>query len=157
MYMRDTSRSRPASLPHTSVDHNDDSAMTQQIPPPEPPRVLAPSPTPGTRKPAAHAPFLPSRQYSDDNFIAVHISTLEYKLLVKLPGFQRDAITLAMRKRRVLHIVADNWNDAGGGHFERRVSFGYDADLASIKAEFDGETLKIIVPRRILPPITDAA
>jgi len=53
-----------------------------------------------------------------------------------------------MRKRRVLHIVADNWSDSGG-HFERRVSFGYDADLVNIRAEFDGETLKIAVPRRV--------
>lgn len=34
------------------------------------------------------------------------------------------------------------------GHFERRISFGYDADLAQVRAEFDGEHLHIIVPRR---------
>ncbi|EKM54633.1 uncharacterized protein PHACADRAFT_258625 [Phanerochaete carnosa HHB-10118-sp] len=34
------------------------------------------------------------------------------------------------------------------GHFERRISFGYDADLARVRAEFDGEHLRIIVPRR---------
>jgi hypothetical protein len=60
--------------------------------------------------------------------------------------------TLAMRRRRVLHVVADNWSD-GGGHFERRISFGYDADLANVRAEFDGEILRIIVPRRTLPTL----
>jgi hypothetical protein len=67
-----------------------------------------------------------------------------------------------------LHIVADRWETGGGkqtgqrskvhasddiiGHFERRVSFGYDADLAQVRAEFDGEHLLIRVPRR-LPPV----
>lgn len=35
------------------------------------------------------------------------------------------------------------------GHFERRVSFGYDAELSQVRAEFDGEMLRIVVPRRI--------
>lgn len=61
-----------------------------------------------------------------------------------------DNSTLAMRRRRILHVVADNWSD-GGGHFERRISFGYDADLTGVRAEFDGETLRIMVPRRMLP------
>jgi hypothetical protein len=37
------------------------------------------------------------------------------------------------------------------GHFERRVSFGYDADLAHVRADFDGLMLCITVPRRISP------
>ncbi len=55
--------------------------------------------------------------------------------------------TLATKRRRILHVVADSW-DAGGGHFERRISFGYDADLVQVRAEFDGEMLRVIVPRR---------
>ena len=35
------------------------------------------------------------------------------------------------------------------GHFERRISFGYDADLSQVRAEFDGEILRVIVPRRV--------
>jgi len=46
-----------------------------------------------------------------------------------------------------LHVVADSW-EPGGGHFERRISFGYDADLSQVRAEFDGEILRVIVPRR---------
>lgn len=56
--------------------------------------------------------------------------------------------TLAARRRRVLHVVADDWNE-DGGHFERRITFGYDADLYNVKAEFDGEFLKIHVPRKL--------
>lgn len=33
------------------------------------------------------------------------------------------------------------------GHLERCLSFGYDADLSGICAEFDGEYLSIVVPR----------
>ena len=45
--------------------------------------------------------------------------------------------------------MADNW-DTDGGHFEQRISFGYDADLASVRAEFDGTTMRVIVPRKDL-------
>jgi hypothetical protein len=34
------------------------------------------------------------------------------------------------------------------GHFERRISFGYDADMAAIRAEFNGDLLRVTVPRR---------
>ena len=37
------------------------------------------------------------------------------------------------------------------GHFERRISFGYDADLTQVRAEFDGEYLRAFVPRRMTP------
>jgi hypothetical protein len=55
--------------------------------------------------------------------------------------------TLATKRRRILHVVADSW-EPGGGHFERRISFGYDADLMHVRAEFDGEMLRVLVPRR---------
>lgn len=41
------------------------------------------------------------------------------------------------------------------GLFERRISFGYDADLAQVRADFDGLMLHIMVPRRT-PPVTAA-
>lgn len=84
-----------------------------------------------------------------NTWIAVETFQSEYRLLVRLPGFSRDGITIATRRRRILHVVADSW-EPGGGHFERRVSFGYDADLAQVRAEFDGEMLRIVVPRRPL-------
>ncbi|KAF8595628.1 hypothetical protein BDV93DRAFT_456400, partial [Ceratobasidium sp. AG-I] len=66
-----------------------------------------------------------------------------------LPGFHPDGITIGTRRGRVLVIVADNYTDNDdGGHFERRISFGYDADMTSIRAEFNGDLLRVTVPRR---------
>lgn len=39
------------------------------------------------------------------------------------------------------------------GHFERRISFGYDADLSHVRAEFDGEHLRVLVPRKTVPVV----
>ena len=35
------------------------------------------------------------------------------------------------------------------GHFERRIAFGHDADLMQVRAEFDGEMLRVRIPRRL--------
>jgi len=86
---------------------------------------------------------------SADTFIAVETLDKEYRLIVKLPGYDRDCIMLSTRRRRILHIAADSWK-AGGGHFERRISFGYDADLSHVRAEFDGEHLRVLVPRKVV-------
>jgi len=82
--------------------------------------------------------------------MTVQTTSTAYILTTFLPGFQRDEITLSTRKRRVLHVVADPFLSSlrGTGHFERRISFGYDADMAHIRAEFNGGVLKIVVPRR---------
>ncbi|KAK7473130.1 hypothetical protein VKT23_001231 [Stygiomarasmius scandens] len=95
----------------------------------------------------AYAPFLSHLPPPADSWIEVETSPTEYRLNVRLPGFKRDGITLATKRRRILHVVADSWEN-GGGHFERRISFGYDADLVQVRAEFDGEMLKVVVPRR---------
>lgn len=82
--------------------------------------------------------------------MTVQTTSTAYVLTAFLPGYQRDEITLSTRKRRVLHVVADPFisSRGGTGHFERRISFGYDADMARVRAEFNGGVLKIIVPRR---------
>jgi hypothetical protein len=46
--------------------------------------------------------------------------------------------------------VSEAANPRLTGHFERRISFGYDADLGHVRAEFDGDMLHITVPRRDL-------
>ncbi|KAF8070112.1 hypothetical protein FPV67DRAFT_1393871, partial [Lyophyllum atratum] len=92
-------------------------------------------------------PFLSHAPPPPDSWIEVETSNSEYRLVVRLPGFRRDGITLATKRRRILHVVADSW-DNEGGHFERRISFGYDADLVQVRAEFDGEILRISIPRR---------
>ncbi|KAJ6521948.1 hypothetical protein DFH09DRAFT_938750 [Mycena vulgaris] len=142
----------------------------QSFPPPEPPVILpTPPETPDdVRDPqqaeapsrasssssrtrssgASYEPFLSHAPPPVDSWIEVETTQAEYRLIVRLPGFKRDGITLATKKRRILHVVADSWEE-GGGHFERRISFGYDADLAQVRAEFDGELLRVIIPRRM--------
>jgi len=39
---------------------------------------------------------------------------MEYRLFARLPGFSREAITLATKRRRILHLVADKWDHGGG-------------------------------------------
>ncbi|KAI9463571.1 hypothetical protein BJY52DRAFT_1202879 [Lactarius psammicola] len=123
---------------------------SRSLPPPAPPTILDPPPVrssiPRSSR-APHEPFLSDAPPPPDSWIAVETSPGEYRLIARLPGFRRDAITLAARRRRVLHVVADSW-EPDGGHFERRISFGYDADLGHVRAEFDGEILRVIVPRR---------
>ncbi|KAF4620740.1 hypothetical protein D9613_000493 [Agrocybe pediades] len=124
-------------------------------PPPEPPVVLPPESTdymtqPTSRSQPAYVPFLSHAPPPPDSWIEVETTQSEYKLHVRLPGFSREGITLATKRRRILHVVADRWED-GGGHFERRISFGYDADLVQVRAEFDGTMLRIVIPRRASP------
>ncbi|KAE9403884.1 hypothetical protein BT96DRAFT_814403 [Gymnopus androsaceus JB14] len=96
-----------------------------------------------------YAPFLSHMPPPADSWIEVETTPAEYRLNIRLPGFKRDGITLATKRRRILHVVADSWPDTPqGGHFERRISFGYDADLVGVRAEFDGDMLRIVVPRR---------
>ncbi|KAH8814612.1 hypothetical protein DL96DRAFT_1411684, partial [Flagelloscypha sp. PMI_526] len=107
----------------------------------------------GTTASAPHVPFLSPLPAPNGTYLEVETRPAEYILHVRLPGFKRDAITLATKKRRILHVVADSWADASntdpsrGGHFERRISFSYDADLLQVRAEFDGEMLRVFIPR----------
>lgn len=147
------------SRPPSSSSLPDASASSlASYPAPDPPTVLSAAASP--------APFLSHAPPPPDTSIEVETSASAYRLNVRLPAFKRDAITLATKKRRILHIVADRWESGGGqyrralvygalvifcssGHFERRISFGYDADLVHVRAEFDGEVLRITVPRHL--------
>lgn len=109
------------------------------LPPPAPPTVLTPPPPPLShdRGPAApYEPFLAHAPPPQDSYIAVDTKPAEYRLLVRLPGFKRDAMyvhapitcfsladapllfalisTVSTRKRRILHVVADSWEPNGG-------------------------------------------
>ncbi|KAJ7578723.1 hypothetical protein C8J56DRAFT_1111840 [Mycena floridula] len=96
---------------------------------------------------APYTAFLSHNPPPPDSFIQVETTEETYLLNVRLPGFSRDGITLAAKKRRILHIVADSWGN-GGGHFERCVALGYDADFGRIRAEFEDEILRVSIPRR---------
>ncbi|KAJ3010718.1 hypothetical protein NUW54_g2393 [Trametes sanguinea] len=65
------------------------------LPPPAPPTVLTPPPPPLStdRGPTApYEPFLANKPPPQDSYIAVDTKPTEYRLIVRLPGFRRDAI-----------------------------------------------------------------
>ncbi|GLB37032.1 hypothetical protein LshimejAT787_0400830 [Lyophyllum shimeji] len=114
-------------------------------PAPEPPTILAPTVT-------SPGPFLSHAPPPPDSWIEVETTHSEYRLVVRLPGFKRDGITLATKRRRILHVVADSWEN-GGGHFERRISFGYDADLVQSSDRMGGVTERCAPLPAEAPPI----
>lgn len=92
-------------------------------------------------------PFLDTRPAPASTDFHIETHSTHYILKTKLPGFSLDGITLATKHHRQLVIVADKWDESNGGHFERRVTFGEDANLRCTRANFDGTLLKITVPR----------
>ncbi|KAJ7307758.1 hypothetical protein DFH08DRAFT_719983 [Mycena albidolilacea] len=103
--------------------------------------------------PHAYETFISHEPPPTDSWITVETTPGEHRLLVRLPGFQRNGITLTRRKHRVLHVVADLWCEPGegGGHFERCISFGDDVHLAQVRAEFElgAGLLRIVIPRNM--------
>lgn len=97
-------------------------------------------------------PFLERRPAPPETDLVIETERSRYTLVTRLPGFSLDCITLATKQHkhhRTLHIVADKWDTEGGGHFERRITFpDRECDLKNVKAEFDGTTLRVYVPRK---------
>lgn len=93
-------------------------ASASAYPPPDPPIILPAdtedAPRSSGRRSAPYEPFLSHAPPPADSWIEVETTQQEYKLNVRLPGFKRDAITLATKKRRILHVVADSWENGGG-------------------------------------------
>jgi hypothetical protein len=116
-------------------------------PPAEPqvPRVLTPPPRTGAG--GAHERFLCHAPPPPEAGIAVEALAGRYRVRVRLPGTPLGGVTLSARTRQRLHIAADGY-EAGGGHFERRVQFGPDADLNGVSAAFADGMLDVSVPRR---------
>ncbi|CDW97505.1 hypothetical protein [Sporisorium scitamineum] len=99
-------------------------------------------------------PFLERRPAPPETDLVIETERTRYVLVTRLPGFSLDCITLATKQHkhhRTLHIVADKWDTEGGGHFERRITFpDKECDLKNVKAEFDGNTLRVYVPRKVV-------
>ncbi|PWZ03419.1 hypothetical protein BCV70DRAFT_17096 [Testicularia cyperi] len=97
-------------------------------------------------------PFLDHRPAPPETDLVIETEKSMYTLVTRLPGFSLDCITLATKQHkhhRTLHIVADKWDTESGGHFERRITFPEkECDLKNVKAEFDGNVLRVYVPRR---------
>jgi HSP20 family molecular chaperone IbpA len=77
----------------------------------------------------------------------VHSHPAKYRIELNMPLIDRDAVTISTRRAQTLHIAGDGW-ERGGGHFERKVRFGWDADLTRVSAEFEGDKLIVGVPRK---------
>ena len=93
---------------------------TTSYPPPDPPVIL---PTENSivsqspfRSQAPYFPFLSHAPSPENSWIEVETLQHEYKLNVRLPGFTPEGITLATKRRRILHVVADKWENGGGKH-----------------------------------------
>ncbi|GAC96828.1 hypothetical protein PHSY_004412 [Pseudozyma hubeiensis SY62] len=97
-------------------------------------------------------PFLERRPAPPETDLVIETERHHYTLVTRLPGFSLDCITLVTKRHsqdRTLHIIADRWDAEGGGHFERRITFpDKECDLINVKAEFDGHTLRVRVPRK---------
>ena len=94
--MRSTHRPR-AAFPASS---------NRGLPPPAPPTILDPPPAHSNsvrRSRAPHEPFLSDAPPPPDSWIAVETSSVEYRLVVRLPGFRRDAMCVIYFMLPVAH------------------------------------------------------
>ncbi|WVQ85031.1 hypothetical protein IAT38_007195 [Cryptococcus sp. DSM 104549] len=77
--------------------------------------------------------------------IAIKSTAVMYDIMVWLPGFSIDNITIATRGTRTIHIVADQWDE--GDHAQWDIKLGEDANLKSVNAKFTGKELRVTVAR----------
>jgi hypothetical protein len=89
---------------------------------------------------------------SHDDRITVSTSHDAYTVVMYMPGFSLDGITLTTKghHRRTLHVMANKWGSDRWEHFERRIIFAADADMSQIRARFENERLIVQAPRRKL-------
>ncbi|KAJ9477337.1 SHSP domain-containing protein [Pseudozyma hubeiensis] len=130
------------------VENEDDDALPQS----SPMRARNSSCSISTPISPPTLPFLERRPAPPETDLVIETERSHYTLVTRLPGFSLDCITLVTKRHsqdRTLHIIADRWDAEGGGHFERRITFpDKECDLVNVKAEFDGHTLRVRVPRR---------
>lgn len=97
----------------SSSSSGSSSPTSPTYPGPDLPFILPEDYHDGSR-PSSSRAFL-SKAPAQGTSIDLNTHQHEYQILAKLPGFNWDSITLATQKRRVLHIVADKWDNNGGG------------------------------------------
>ncbi|KAL7420766.1 hypothetical protein Q5752_004718 [Cryptotrichosporon argae] len=81
----------------------------------------------------------------EEGRIAVKSTVAQYEVMVWLPGFSLDDITITTRKHQTLHIVADQWDEAD--HAQWEIKLGDDAIMSSIRADFDKRKLTVRISR----------
>lgn len=160
--MRDEWRVSPSS-PHTPAEERDSwpcnrqpaTITTATTTTTTPVRERLTSCSVSTPQSPCTLPFLDHRPAPVETNLTIETAPSRYTLVMSLPGFSLDCITLATKEHqhhRTLHIVADKWDTDTGGHFERRVTFpDKQCDLKNVKAEFDGTILRVYVPRTTTP------
>ncbi|WOO76815.1 uncharacterized protein LOC62_01G000431 [Vanrija pseudolonga] len=86
--------------------------------------------------------------------IAIKSTSSVYEVMVWLPGFQLDDITITTRRNQMLHIVADLWDE--NDHAQWEIKLGDDAIMTSVRANFSGKVLRVTVTRaeRFVRPAT---
>ncbi|WFD27855.1 hypothetical protein MNAN1_002861 [Malassezia nana] len=84
----------------------------------------------------------------EDRRVAISTTPDVYSVTIHIPGVSIDGLTLAMKgpHRRTLHVMANRWDS--DEHFERRITFAPDADMASIRARFEDGHLYVDVYRK---------
>ncbi|TXT15998.1 hypothetical protein VHUM_00501 [Vanrija humicola] len=73
--------------------------------------------------------------------IAIKSTSSVYEVMVWLPGFQLDDITITTRRNQMLHIVADLWDE--NDHAQWEIKLGDDAIMTSVRANFSGKVLRV--------------
>ncbi|WFD23972.1 hypothetical protein MEQU1_002667 [Malassezia equina] len=83
-----------------------------------------------------------------DQRVTISTTPDVYAVTISIPGVSIDGLTLAMKgpHRRTLHVMANRWDS--DEHFERRITFGPDADMSSIRARFEDGHLYVDVLRK---------
>ena len=107
--------SRPTAMQGYMMPSDD----ATSYPSPDPPVILPPENSIITSQSsflsqAPYFPFLSHAPPPENSWIEVETLQHEYKLHVRLPGFTGEGITLATKKRRILHVVANKWENGGG-------------------------------------------
>jgi len=98
--------------------------------PPEPPIIVdTPANPHGQGAYAPHASFLSHAPPPADCSLTIETAPDAYWLVLCLPGFTWQGITLATKRGRILHVVADKWEGEGGKLFFSLFSFCLDALL----------------------------
>lgn len=84
----------------------------------------------------------------EDERVVISTTPDAYTVTIHIPGVSIDGLTLAMKghHRRTLHVMANRWDS--DEHFERRITFGPDADMSSIRARFEDGHLYVDVLRK---------
>lgn len=112
---------------------------------PEAPTILEDPPS-SNHDPSNRAPYEAflgggvggtNAQPPPDSWIQIESLMGEYRLYVRLPGFTREGITLATKRRRILHLVADRWDRDGGASFSS--PYYYPRTNSREKATLNGE------------------